>query len=99
MTWAKALHFKSFVTDSMLWTHPFPFFFQKTVEGNRISSRRARKYLNPLTTNVYLIDHREGYRTGFWPFYNLVQIFSRALHFDSQDDGDFLTGLVQISDC
>ena len=35
MTWAKTLHFKSFVTDSMLWTHQFPFFSQKTVEGNQ----------------------------------------------------------------
>ena len=44
MTWAKTLHFKSFVTDSMLWTHPVSVFLPKTVEGNLcVFSSRSEK--------------------------------------------------------
>ena len=39
ITWAMTLHFKSFMADSMLRTHPFPHFVKKTVEGNQWSSQ------------------------------------------------------------
>ena len=51
----------------------------------------------PSTLKYDHVYHREDDKSCAWPLYNLVQIFPKALHSDSQGGGDYMTGLVQTS--